>query len=138
MTAFAALTLPDGQATPVNHTFTPLQKTADGVALWADVSGGIALGFPALSLLLRYPTKANRKYRLSLKIVNPVLDITSPSTSTGIQPAPSKAHEPLCTIEFNFDERATLAQRNDLHAYVKALLTSTPVVNAIQSFQGVV
>lgn len=139
MTAIAALTIADGQATPVNHTFSPVNIDQVGVAKWADRSGGIALGFPTLTFSMRQPaTKGSRNYRVTAKVTLPVLEATSPSTSTGIQPAPTKAYDLLATLEFVLPERSTLAQRNDLIAYVKNFLANATVIPpSIQSFESV-
>lgn len=138
MTAIAALTLADGQATPVNHTFSPINIDSASVARWADRSGGIAIGFPVLTFSMRQPTKGSRNYRMTAKVQLPVLEVTSPSTSSGIQPAPTKAYDLLCTIDMVLPERSTVAQRNDLLAYVKNFLTNTSVIPpAVQNFEQV-
>lgn len=137
MTAIAALTLNDGQATPVAHSFNPVNIDAVGVAKWADRSGGIALGYPAVTMSLRNPTKGSRNYRLTMKVVTPVLEVTSPSTATGIQPAPTKAYDLLATMEFVLPERSTLAQRKDILAYVKNMLANAVVTSAVQDFESV-
>lgn len=137
MSAIAPLTLADGQATPVNHTFNPVNVDSNGVAKWADRIGGIALGFPVVTVSLRQPTAASRNYKLVAKVVTPVLDISSPSTATGIQPAPSKAYDLTANIEFVLPERSTLQQRKDLMAYVKNFMANAAMVNAINDFESV-
>jgi hypothetical protein len=137
MPAIAPLTLADGQATPVNHTFSPVNIDAAGVARWADRSGGIAIGYPVFSYSNKVPTKGSRNYRLTMKVSTPVLEQTSASTATGIQPAPIKAYEPLCNIEFVLPERSTLAQRKDLLAYVRNVLANTIVTTGVQDFESI-
>jgi hypothetical protein len=137
MTAIAALTLADGQATPVNHTFNPVNIDQAGIAKWADRSGGIALGYPVVSFSLRAPSKTSRNYKVTAKVVTPVLEVTSPSTSTGIQPAPTKAYDLICNIDMTLPERSTLAQRNDLLAYAKNVLANAVLTAAVQSFESV-
>lgn len=138
MTAIAALTLADGLATPVNHTFSPVNIDQAGVARWADRSGGIALGYPVVSFSNRMPTKGSRNYRLMAKVVTPVLEQTSASTATGIQPAPTKAYDLIFTCEFVLPERSTLQQRKDLLAYAKNFLGSAAVVTpAVENFESV-
>lgn len=133
MSAIAALTIADGQATPVNHTFSPVNIDANGVAKWADRVGGIALGYPLITMLVRQPTKGSRAVKVSLKVVTPILEVTSPSTSTGIQPAPTKAYDLLATLEMVMPERSTLAQRNDILAYVKNVMANAILTNAVQN-----
>jgi len=123
MSAIAALVLADGQATPVNHTFTP-RGVKNAIAKWQDISGGVVAGYPTITFSLREPTKASKATKVTAKIVVPTLEVTSPSTATGIQPAPTKAYDNLCNIEFVFNERSSQAQRKDLAAYVKNYLAS--------------
>jgi hypothetical protein len=143
MTAIAALTLADGQATPANKTFSPVNIDSTGVAKWADRSGGIAFGFNTVSMRLRTPvtngrvSSADRVYRLNLKVNTPVLEVTSASTGTGIQPAPTKAYEPFANIELVLPERSTLQQRKDLLAYVKNLLSNAVVTQGVENFEQV-
>lgn len=137
MSAIAALTIADGLATPVNHTFSPVNINAAGIAKWSDRSGGIALGYPTVSFSLREPTKANRNYKLSAKIVTPILEVTSPSTASGIQPAPTKAYDLLATVEMVLPERATLAQCKDLLAFVKNTLALSFITNAVETKEAI-
>lgn len=137
MTAIAALMLADGLATPVNHTFSPVDIN-EGVAKWADRSGGIALGYPVVTFSTRQPTKGSRAYKLTAKVVTPVLEVTSPSTSSGIQPAPTLAYNLVGTFEMVLPERSTLAQRKDLLAYFKNFLANATVVTAaVENFESV-
>lgn len=137
MTAIATLTLADGVATPVNHTFSPVNIDQAGVSKWADRSGGIALGFPVVSFSIRPPLKGSRVYKLMAKVVCPVLEVTSPSTATGIQPAPTKAYDLTASVEMTLPERSTLAQRKDLLAFVKNYLANAVITSAVESFESV-
>lgn len=137
MSAFAPIILADGQSTPVNHTFSPVNIDPVGVATLADRSGGIAIGFPVLSLLVRPSTKTSRNYKVSGKILVPTLEVTSPSTSTGIQPAPTKAYDCMGTIEFVLPERSTVLERANVLAYMKNALANANFTNAIVNFESV-
>lgn len=119
MAAIAPLTLADGQATPVNHTFSPVGKDALGVAKWVDRSSGIAIGYPTVSLLVQEPVRGSTNYKVTRKVVLPVLAVTSPSTSTGIQPAPTKAYE-LTSIRIDLiPQQAIDSVKKDFYAYCK-------------------
>lgn len=138
MSAIATLTIADGAATPVNHTFSPVNIDQNGVAKWADRSGGIALGYPVVTFNTKAPTKTSRNYKVTAKVVTPVLEQTSASTSTGIQPAPTKSYDLICNIDFSLPERSTLQQRKDLLAYVKNFLANATVVTAaVNDFESV-
>lgn len=135
MANIAPITLNDGSAAPVAHTFSPVNIDSAGVAKFVDRASGIAIGFPQISLSVRSPNKASRMYRVVGKVVTPVLEVTSPSTATGIQPAPTKAYDLLGTFEFVLPERSTLQQRTDLLAYVKNFLAAVPVSDAALQFE---
>lgn len=137
MTAIAALTINDGKATPVAHTFSPVNIDQTGVAKWADRSGGIAIGYPTVSFSMRMPNKASRMYRVTAKVVLPVLEQTSASTATGIQPAPTKAYDLLCNVEFVLPERSTLDQRKDVIAYAKNYIANAVLTEAVLNFESV-
>lgn len=134
MTAFAALTAADGQATPVAHTFSPVNIDAAGIAKWVDRSGGISIGFPVVTLSVQEPSKSSRAYKVTRKIVLPVLEVTSASTSTGIQPAPTKAYELINTSTWVLPERSTLADRANLVAYAKNIDALAVVTDAVKNY----
>lgn len=135
----------------VDKTFDPEGFILPGVARWVDRSGGIAIGYPALSLSVRTPTKVSRVYKVTAKLVLPTLEQTSPSTATGIQPAPTKAYDCTCVMEFMLPERSTLAERQALFSHVRSLfattiqasdaapsdLTGSPLKAAIENFESV-
>lgn len=137
MTAFASMTLNDGQATPVAHTFGTVNKDSSGVAKWADRVGGIALGYPVITMSVREPVKDSRNYKVMLKVAVPTLEVTSPSTASGIQPAPTLAYDHLCTISMIMPERGSLAERKNLIAFVKNLLAHANVTAAVENFESI-
>jgi hypothetical protein len=109
----------------VDSTLNPEGISPQGVAAWVDRSGGIAIGYPRLTMSVRPPTKASRVYKVALKLVLPTLEQTSPSTATGIQPAPTKAYDCMCIMEFMLPERSTLAERQKLFSQVASLFART-------------
>jgi hypothetical protein len=137
MAAIAALSIQDGAATPVAHTFSPNPDLVSNLPVWVDRSGGIAMGYPKISLSVRNPTKTSRIYKVTLKIATPVMETTSASTASGIPPAPVVSYTPLCNVEFVLPERSTLQQRKDLFAFVKNTLTNAVMASAVQDFEPV-
>lgn len=137
MSAISSITLADGQATPVSHTFAPLAITGT-LAEWVDRASGIAIGYPTLSVNLRRPLKNEaRVYKATVKIVAPVLEVTSPSTATGIQPAPTKAFDLVFNGEFLLPERATKLQKADIIAYAKNLMANAVMKSLIEDLETV-
>jgi hypothetical protein len=135
----------------VDSTLNPEGINPQGVASWVDRSGGIAIGYPRLTMSVRPPTKASRVYKVTAKLVLPTLEQTSPSTMTGIQPAPTKAYDCMAVMEFFLPERSTLAERQKLFSEVASLFartvnasdgsptdaTGSPLENAVTTFEPV-
>lgn len=136
MSQMANLTLADGQATPVNHTFGP-QGFQDAIATWLDRSGGIAVGYPKVTFRLDEANANKANNKLTVRVVRPVLEATSPSTSTGIQPAPTLAYNLVFEANFVLPQRSALAERNDILAYAKNLLANAIVTNAVQNYEQI-
>lgn len=135
MPAIAAVTINDGAATPVAHTFNPVNIVGD-VAKLADRSGGIALGYPVITQSIRAPGNGLRTYKVVQRVIVPTLEVTSPSTSTGIQPAPTLAYNLLCNLEWVLPERSSLQERKNLLAYVKNYLAHANTTVAVQDFDA--
>lgn len=138
MTAIAAITLNNGEATPVAKTFNPVNIIND-VAQWADRSGGIALGYPVVTMSVRPPVSGakSRNNRVTVKIATPVLEVTSPSTATGIQPAPTKAYDLVFEGSFILPERCSLAERKNILAFAKNALSHSVVQSAVHDLEPV-
>ncbi len=138
MSAIANIVINDGKATPVAHTFAPVTSSdPNQVAVWADRATGIAVGFPVLSFKLRAPVKGSRAYRLSAKVKYPVLNVTSPSTGTGIQPLPSVAYNIEANVEFTIPEASLLADRKDFFAFVKNYMANAVWTSAVENYEDV-
>ncbi|DAD52620.1 coat protein [ssRNA phage SRR6960551_10] len=142
MPALATLTINDGQATPVAHSFTPLSIDSGGVATFIDRTGGIPIGFCKLDLSLRQPPAAKtgqnssgRVYKATLRLFVPTLEQTSASTSTGIQPAPTKAFDHMATVQFFLPERGTTQNRKDLLALVTNALSDATIETVVTELE---
>jgi hypothetical protein len=110
----------------VNKTFDPEGFLAPGVAKWVDRSGGYAVGFPSMTLQVRPPTKnGGRVYKVMMKLDVPTMDITAPTTVTGIQPAPSKAYSCVAILDLLLPERSSLAERTALFSLLKSFFEDT-------------
>lgn len=144
MPVLASITINDGLATPVARTFNPSGPDKNGVNYFYNRLGGIAIGFPSISLDLKEPpvappgtsSKSSRVYRANVKVTLPVLEVTSASTGTGIQPAPTKAYDLVFKGEFIIPERSTLQDRQHILAYAKNMLAhafTTSLVNDLES-----
>jgi len=135
----------------VDKTWDPDGIDANGVARYIDKSVTVQVGRPTFTISVRKPTSGSRMYKVTVKMAIPTLDITSPSTGTGIQPAPSKAYDTSCVMEFMLPERGVFAERNALYAHVASLffttinasdgsptdVTNTPLRNAVVQLEPV-
>lgn len=130
MAAIASLVLADGAATPVNHTFTPV-NVVNGVASWKDKSGGVPAGYPQVTLSVREPSKASSTFKVQAKITVPKLE-TSPNFLV-----PTEAYRNLMNIDVVMHERCTDQDRKDLYAYGKNLLAHAILGSAIKDVEPV-
>lgn len=132
MPAFLALTINDGQAAPVAHTFS--QKTLIGTeASYSDRVGGITVGYPTILANSMPPTKTSRLAKVRVKVVLPVMEVVNASTYNGITPAPTKAFDLTFDGIFFLPERCTLAQRKDILAYAKNLLSNALLTALVET-----
>jgi hypothetical protein len=140
MASRANISLNDGQATPVAHTFSP--NSGDGnvpgvsVISYEDRSSGISVGFPTVSIATRKPSKTLRNTKLTLTVKVPTLEVVSNSTVSGIAPAPTVAYDVVAKVDFVLPERSALAARKDLLAYVRNLLANAVVTSAVQDLEA--
>ena len=138
MPGIGNVTINDGAATPAAHTFAPVGIQGI-VASYADRSGGIPVGYPTLDVSLRSPSGQSREkmYLATVRIKTPILDVTSPSTATGIQPAPSVGYTPIAELKFWLPERSTLQNRKDLRAFAKNIMADAVVTAVVETLENV-
>lgn len=139
MPAIGNVTINDGATTPVAHTFGPAGIDANGVAKFADRSGGIPVGYLTVDISLRSPSPKSleKMYLVTARTVTPVLEVTSPSTSTGIQPAPTVAYKLIAETKYWMPERSTLQNRKDLRALHKNLLADASMTAVVENLESI-
>lgn len=130
MAIIANLTLPDGQATPVNHTFSVI-GVKNGVAKWMDKASGIPAGYPSVTYSLREATKAAPAYKVVAKIAVPVLETAASFL------VPTEAYRCLLNIDAVMPDRCTEQDRKDLYAYGVALLAHAVLSNGIKNTESI-
>jgi hypothetical protein len=141
MPAFSPITINDAAATPVAHIFDPVDMIAN-VALYTDRSLGVPLGFPEITLVLQKPKgratdSKGRNYAFKAKVRVPTLEVTSPATSTGIDPQPLLAYETVFWVEGKIPERSSTQQRKDAFQFLKGLLADGNANNMIQNLESI-
>lgn len=131
----AAITINDGAATPVAHTFTPIGKDEKGV-MWfeqttptpASPLGAKRIGYRQIRILdskKQLTGVAKAVYTIHV----PTLE-TLANNSAGIVPPPTMAYKEVARIEFDLPERGLKQERKDTRVLVINLLGhATPVLN---------
>lgn len=115
----------------VDHTMSPEGFIQPGIVKWVDRTAGgtnplgVAIGYPALTLSVRSPTKVSRVYKIIVKLLIPTLEQTGTNTSTGILPPPTKAYDCAFIGEFLIPERSTLLERQRLFSAAASLFVRT-------------
>lgn len=132
MPAFSSVTLNDGQATPVAHVFQPNSLVGE-LASFQDRSGGIALGYPVITILAADAAKGSAVAKVRAKIVVPILETVTGSSTGGFAPAPEKAMDLTADMLFLIPIRSTLAHRKDLLAYSKNLLSNALMTALVET-----
>lgn len=121
MATFANLTINDGKATPVAHTFSA--KTCIGrTAIWEDRVTGIPIAYPKLSLTTK-DSDVVRRVNMSLSL--PVLKQINGVNDQGYTPAASVSHSYKGSIELLLPQIGTQAERNDFIAYMTNAFNQT-------------
>lgn len=121
MSDISTLVVNDGQATPVSHTFTPVNVGA-ALVEWHDKSADSVLGRPSVTLGDRKPTAQNGNRKVTLRIKVPVLETVSPA-ATGYTPGPTLAYTLSANMDIILPSRASQAEIDDLYAYMKNVLS---------------
>lgn len=135
MAQITAITLTDGATTPVNRVFAPARQ--DGDVYRYDYRGsGIVAGYDQLTVSTRMPSKQARTTKVQFRLMAPILEVTSPSTSTGIQPAPTVAYNNTVDLVFTLHERSVLQNRKDLLTMVRDLIDEAFVTAAVQDYDA--
>lgn len=113
MSSIASVTVFDGAATPVSHTFSPKGvKVKDGVwtALWTEGLASVpAYACPRLSLTIQ-PLKSGQT-RVATRFEIPVMESISGQNSSGYTAAPKVAYVTTTELVQYSHERATQADR---------------------------
>lgn len=135
MSAVANIVIKDGQATPVDHTFSPSRQSGD-LFVWNDRSAGVAAGFNTISVLTRFGASSNAGQRVTVKVIAPTLAVTAPSSGTGVQPNPTAAYQCLATVEFLLPNASDLAARKNIYAYVKNLVATAFVQGMVENLDA--
>lgn len=141
----ADIVLADAAGTPVNHTFKPSGiDTKTNAYWWTDRSQANAIGYWRISLEFKEPSPAQagqssegRSYRVRVGLHEPVMEVLSNSTVSGISPAPTVAYIPRSFTEYIISERATLLERQHLRKMTQNLQAAANIVDVVENLARV-
>ena len=147
MPAVASMVLANGEASPVNHTFTPVgQDAKTGIWWFEDQSPRIAatstLGWPRIGVQTKRETEMvqgqsskNQITRVNLTIALPQLE-TLGTSSTGFTPAPQIAYVDRAQVTFLLSSRDAVADRKDARAYTRNLLANADIIKILENLEA--
>lgn len=118
MPTFASLTVADGLATPVNHTFAPLMKDGQ-MATFADRSPALATAWKKITHEVTNPKNAGAAIRVKIGINDPQVATVDGSLKV--------VRNSSCQVVFNFSQEATDQDKKDLVAYASNYLANATV-----------
>lgn len=128
MPQLAAVTINDGKATPVAHTFNPRDIVA-GVATLTEGTG-IPIGENQLSLSLT-KTASNRR-NVKLKLVLPIVQ----DVIVGGISRPTVVRQTTANVDFSFAEDSNPAERKDARALVANALNNALLASVMHDLQA--
>lgn len=123
MGAIAPVSGQDAEATPVLHTFNPVQVHP---AVWledGDVSVPI-IGQPRIDMSVQRAANGKSIHRASLSLRLPYLEVPAGGTVEGFEAADRLAYFDTVKVEFLYHERSTEQQRKNLRFVLANLLSA--------------
>lgn len=133
MPALSAISLVDGQSTPITHTFDPGWNNANAQQ-WEDRASAFPIGYNTLLFNMQRPrgnaNVANRQYVLNVKLMMPYLETLGTSDS-GLTPAPTVSHRLAMEQFWYLPDRSSEQQRKDLRTMGFDLRSNTHLISFI-------
>lgn len=126
MPAIANLTINDGQATPVAHTFS-VQSTTGQKATWADRSPTIPAGYRIISHEIAEPNGNRTVHKVTMGFMCPVV-----ATVNGVD---TVVRYDSAQLVLNCHPEGTLQNRKDLLAYVANSLANASVKSSVENLE---
>lgn len=126
MPAIAALSINDGLATPVVHTFSPV-STDGSKAKWADRSPSIPAGYRIISHEVSEPNGTRTAYRVTVGFYTPTV-----ATVNGVD---TVVRYSSAQLTLNLAPDSSLQERKDLLAYVANSLANANVKTSVEQLE---
>lgn len=121
MAAFTPITVADRKATPVGHTFTPVDGINGPVVVLTEKTGTPA-GDPSLTLSMIRNSNGRVKPSMKLKIPILVSETVNGVTRNRVE------RTAFAELNLNFDVNSTLQERRDLVGEMANLMAASQTV----------
>jgi hypothetical protein len=136
MSSITSITVFDGAATPVSHTFSPVSVNRVGgkiVADWRESLAGVPT-YAAPRITITLERLKSGVWRTETRIVVPVMEAILNQNAAGYTAAPKVAYENTVVITGLFHERSDVTGRRLVKQMATNLLgavsTTTPAISA--------
>jgi len=122
----------DAKPTPETHIYSA-RGTNNGLATWMDVSDGVNIGMPTITLSHKSSDGSNGAYRVEGRITIPVLEVAV-GTVGGYEPIPKVAYKMFAKFELVAPNRSSLQDRKDLRKILGDLVFTGVTAETIEDF----
>lgn len=126
MPAIAALSINDGLASPVAHTFSPVTTTGSK-AKWADRSPSIPAGYRTISYELAEPSGNRTVNKLTWGFMSPTVATVDGSDTV--------VRYNSAQVILNLHPESTLQERKDILAYVANCLDLATMKSSVENIE---
>lgn len=123
MAQASAITINDGQATPVAVTFNP-ESVTPALSLFADRTSGVAMSFRRLGISNKFAGGNSTVNRAKMTIEYPVTQTVSGVTTV--------AYTLRATVDCILPDASTDAERKNLYAFIKNGLAHALIQGALR------
>lgn len=134
MPQISAISINDGQSTPVAHVLQPIATQPLPLYKRNGVSVP-AVGMESLKLSTQLSPTADGVNKVNIEFVIPVLEQTTGGTSSGYVAPPGVAHELRYKGTFYVHQRSDKVGRKDLRVLVANLLQHAAVASLIDDLE---
>lgn len=124
----AVITINDGKATPAAVSFNP-ENIANQVSSFVDRTPGVAIGFRRLTVGFKPAKGTSKVNRATYAVEMPVTSTVNGITTT--------AYTLRANVDVILPDQSTLAERNDLYAFLQNGLANALVRGAVRDLDPI-
>ncbi len=134
MPQIAPITLKGGEATPVNHVYTPTGiAAATGVATFSERVSGVPIGYPTLTSSLRVPSRTVLNYKSVTRLAIPAVVTGTDASGKAFT---SVDHSNFADLALLLDQKSTEEERKNLRVQLSNYLLSDHAIATIDKLES--